>query len=218
MSYLTNKNLNADLLDGKHAGNNDGDIPVNNGTVNTNLNADLLDGKHAGNNDGDIPINNGTLNTNLNADLLDGYHFTDIKREIYPIGATYIQFTDSAGNFQSAHTPTALFGGTWQLLFNTEGVFFRTEGGYSWENRNSVGIQTDAIRNITGHFGDYNRYRCTNLSGGAFRWVSYSSYGGLGNGRDDPHDYVLFDASRVVPTGSENRTTNRLFRVWRRTA
>jgi len=74
MSYLTNKNLNAYLLDGKHAGNNDGDIPVNNGTVNTNLNADLLDGKHAGNNAGDIPVNNGTLNTNLNADLFDNYH------------------------------------------------------------------------------------------------------------------------------------------------
>ena len=46
MSYKTNKNLNADLLDGKHAGNNAGDIPINNGTLNTNLNADLLDGYH----------------------------------------------------------------------------------------------------------------------------------------------------------------------------
>ena len=46
MSYLTNKNLNADLLDGKHAGNNAGEIPINNGILNTNLNADLLDGKH----------------------------------------------------------------------------------------------------------------------------------------------------------------------------
>jgi hypothetical protein len=39
--------LDADLLDGKHAGNADGNIPINNGTLNTNLNADLLDGKHA---------------------------------------------------------------------------------------------------------------------------------------------------------------------------
>jgi hypothetical protein len=38
----------------------------------TNLNADLLDGYHAGNASGSIPIGNGTLNTNLNADMLDG--------------------------------------------------------------------------------------------------------------------------------------------------
>ena len=42
-----------------------------------NLNADLLDGKHAGNNDGDISINNGTLNNNLNADMFDGYHIDE---------------------------------------------------------------------------------------------------------------------------------------------
>lgn len=40
----------------------------------TNLNADLLDGYHAGNASGNVPISNGTLNTNLNSDLLDGYH------------------------------------------------------------------------------------------------------------------------------------------------
>jgi len=46
MSYLANKNLNANLLDGKHAGNNAGDIPVNNGTLNTNLNAHMIGGKY----------------------------------------------------------------------------------------------------------------------------------------------------------------------------
>jgi hypothetical protein len=39
-------NLNADFVDGYHAGNNSGQVPVSNGTVNTNLNADLLDGQH----------------------------------------------------------------------------------------------------------------------------------------------------------------------------
>jgi len=39
--------LDADLLDGRHAGNANGSIPINNGTLNTNLNADLLDGKQA---------------------------------------------------------------------------------------------------------------------------------------------------------------------------
>ena len=38
------------------------------------LDADLLDGQHAGNAAGNIPLSNGTLNTSLNADLLDGNH------------------------------------------------------------------------------------------------------------------------------------------------
>jgi hypothetical protein len=37
--------LNADQVDGKDAGNADGNIPISNGTVNTNLNADKVDGK-----------------------------------------------------------------------------------------------------------------------------------------------------------------------------
>lgn len=39
--------LDADLLDGQHAANTTGAIPLSNGTVNTNLNADMLDGSHA---------------------------------------------------------------------------------------------------------------------------------------------------------------------------
>jgi len=46
-------------------------------TLNTNLNADYLDGLHAGNSSGYIPISNGTVNTNLNADLWDGYQSSD---------------------------------------------------------------------------------------------------------------------------------------------
>jgi hypothetical protein len=69
----------ADTVDGYHAGNDEGEVAVNNGTLNTNLDADKLDGYHAGNTSGSIPINNGTVNTNLNADMLDGYHITDIN-------------------------------------------------------------------------------------------------------------------------------------------
>lgn len=43
--------------------------------VNTaGLNADMVDGYHAGNGSGQVAVSNGTLCTNLNADLLDGYH------------------------------------------------------------------------------------------------------------------------------------------------
>ena len=43
-------------------------------------NATTLDGYHAGNISGAIPINNGILNTNLNADMLDGYHASSFRR------------------------------------------------------------------------------------------------------------------------------------------
>lgn len=56
----------------------------------TNVNADKLDDKHASNESGCIPINNGTLNSNLNADKLDGYHVVDILSAVYPIGAIYM--------------------------------------------------------------------------------------------------------------------------------
>jgi len=49
-------------------------LVVNSGTLVTNLNADMTDGFHAGNANGNIPVSNGSVNTNLNADLLDGYH------------------------------------------------------------------------------------------------------------------------------------------------
>jgi hypothetical protein len=61
-------NLNADMLDGYHAGNASGNVPISNGTINTNLNADLHDGYHAGNASGQVPISNGTVNTNLVAE------------------------------------------------------------------------------------------------------------------------------------------------------
>jgi hypothetical protein len=61
-------NLNADLLDGYHAGNSSSNVPISNSTLNTNLNADQLDGYHAGNGSGNVPISNGTTNTNLVAE------------------------------------------------------------------------------------------------------------------------------------------------------
>ena len=53
---------------------------VNSTTKVANLNADLLDGYHAGNSSGQIPISNGTKNTNLNADMVDGYHSDRVLR------------------------------------------------------------------------------------------------------------------------------------------
>lgn len=74
--------LNADKLDGHDAGNNNNDIPINNGTLNVNLNADKLDGKDAGNASGNVPINNGVKNEGLNADKLDGFDAGNASNQV----------------------------------------------------------------------------------------------------------------------------------------
>lgn len=83
-SVLSSKYLiNVDTVDGYHAGNASGNVPVSNGTVNTNLNADLLDGQHGTffqareNHTGTqapSTISPQGTGSGLNADLLDGLH------------------------------------------------------------------------------------------------------------------------------------------------
>ena len=46
------------------------------GTITPRGNADMLDGYHATNATGGIPVSNGTVNTNLNADMTDGFHLS----------------------------------------------------------------------------------------------------------------------------------------------
>jgi hypothetical protein len=70
-------NLNADVLDGFHAGNAAGNIPLNNSALNTNLNADRLDGQDGVFYQSASNIIGGTLDTNrfsAYSDLnVDGY-------------------------------------------------------------------------------------------------------------------------------------------------
>ena len=46
------------------------------------IDADKVDGFHAGNEENKIPISNEILNQNLNADLIDGYHAGNSKNEV----------------------------------------------------------------------------------------------------------------------------------------
>src|SRR5690625_6930645 len=77
-----------------------------------------------------------------------------------PIGFCYTQYPGT-------DTPSTLFGGTWTLMFNTEGVFFRTEG--QGASGFGGGVQGDAIRNIT---GQTNTGWDTNAPSGAFAHAS----------------------------------------------
>lgn len=140
---------------------------------------------------------------------------------VRPIGSHYVQFAESDGSFSSAKSPSTLFGGTWTLKFNTESVFFRTEGDLSAAGR-AGGVQGDAIRNITGIAN-------SSIGGsGAGTFTSASGAFSVSNASSDPilqttgsasrSRAIDFDASQVVPTADENRVKNRLIRVWERTA
>ena len=136
-----------------------------------------------------------------------------IQDKIMPIGATYIQFAEDDGTLEK------LFGGTWQLKYNTESVFFRTEGSLSEEGR-SNGIQGDAIRNIQGEYGYF-------IHGGlqiTSKLFSYNHLGKIdsyllgGQWTDLDAGKIVFNANSVVPTASENRTKNRKIRIYKRIA
>ncbi|MFV0481352.1 MAG: hypothetical protein ACK5LP_05150 [Campylobacteraceae bacterium] len=125
-----------------------------------------------------------------------------------PVNATYVQFPDDP-------TPSSLFGGTWELKYANEGIFFRTEGGNALAF--GGGVQQDAIRDIVGSFGPF-----TNTTGGhatttgiyTLSATSGTAYGG-GGGRGDG-SYIESKASNTVPTATENRPINRTIRVWKR--
>lgn len=84
------------------------------------------------------------------------------------------------------------------------GYFLRGLGG----NSAALGVaQGDAIRNITGTFGEASQGYWWSPAG-AFYQTGATYYG---NGADAiPNSYyVAFDASRVVPTANENRPLNK---------
>jgi len=151
--------------------------------------------------------------------------FETVVRDLsYPIHSYYTQYTDNVGSFLTEEEPSQLFGGVWELQFNDKGVFFRTEGTNANESRSS-GMQNDVIRNITGKVGE---------SDGGTGFVNYSSgYNGCFNTSDKTDyfrptsnyvtlynraKYITFNASSIVPTGSENRPINMLMRIWKKVA
>ena len=48
--------IDADKVDGFHAGNEENNVPASNGNINSMLNADLIDGHHAGNSGNEVLV------------------------------------------------------------------------------------------------------------------------------------------------------------------
>lgn len=62
-------------------GNSDTNVPVNNGTVNTNLNADMLDGKHLGQDSGQINENGANLSASAYVETDANKKFVAIAKD-----------------------------------------------------------------------------------------------------------------------------------------
>lgn len=135
-----------------------------------------------------------------------------------PIGDFHTQYTNEDGIFLEEHSPATLYPNTtWKMFFNQDAVTFRTEGSFSNEGRGSDGIQGDAIRNITG--STWAIALKTDVGGGAlYQQLGANSVLVLHQAGGHTDSIFTFNASRAVPTGSENRMRNRLMRVWQRIA
>ena len=77
----------------------------------------------------------------------DNIFYKNLINTIYPVGCTYTQYPVGK-DFVDSQKPANLWPGTqWELVFNGDGVFFRTEGGNSDEDRSTItGIQEDSIK------------------------------------------------------------------------
>lgn len=142
----------------------------------------------------------------------------------YMISPYYVQYPDINGNFNPNEEPSNWFkkmyrvATTWQIMFNTESVYFRTEGDLSNVSR-SNGIQGDAGRNATGYFinSDWGIAvgHSAFISGGILYNYNQSRRGRYLEYTGDWGNNLGIDLSRQWITANEFRVKNRLIRIYK---
>ena len=138
----------------------------------------------------------------------------------YPIKSTYTQFPDkTTGLFREEDSPKSLFGGDWEKQFENESIFFRTQGSLANENRDTGGLQADAMQRLTGDFV-INPSHFIKVSGsGIFQSYNLQAGGADGNliPNQDQSSMIGFDNARQARTSeTENRSRNRPVIIWKR--
>ena len=143
--------------------------------------------------------------------------WSSIKLLMHPVGSYYVQYPAESSNdadtaFPSAYSPASLFGGTWDLIYSTEGIVFQTEG-YDGAGRTN-GLMEDQFQ------GHIHQQQSTQDFGSLYRILN--SPNRADGGRPDG-TYTLppiADGTNGTPrTGTRTSHRNRLKRVYiRRTA
>ena len=133
---------------------------------------------------------------------------------IYPVGCYYTQYPDASSNtdateFPTTQRPATLFGGTWVAQWDTESIYFRTNGTASDSGRVN-GSQPDALQGHKHAFTPINGLSgAGNISGGGA--VGTAATAAVGN--------PTTDGTNGTPrTAAETRVVNRRIKVWKRTA
>lgn len=141
-----------------------------------------------------------------------------------PIGFLYTQYATSDSDdlsvaFPTDESPANLFGGTWELLWDNEGVDFHTEG-YNGEPRTN-GLQNDHLQDFQGNVGWF---------GMAYHGWSTGVLRTSGQHPQFVHDVIGSSNSgqlyylylrlgyQNIRRGSRTSDRNRLMRIWRKTA
>lgn len=151
----------------------------------TNINADKLDGQHASNASGSIPINNGTLNSNLNADKLDGYHVADILSAVYPVGAIYISTVSTSPATLFGGTWSAIGAGTFLNAAGSGYAAGGTGGSDTHAHTTPNHAHTTANMTLTLAQIPYHRHVGEYVYNPAFSGAGYYAYMLSGNRVDN---------------------------------
>ena len=159
------------------------------------------------------------------------YSFLNILANYFNLSSSYIntneiisstgQYADSNGNFNTNEAPSnwykSMYGVTtaWQIIFNTESVYFRTEGSLANSGR-SNGIQGDAGRELTGEAYSNGMRPYSSSSGIIYLTGGYDDFTAVTQspGRN-AYSGIGIRASRQWSTANEFRVKNRLIRIYK---
>lgn len=146
------------------------------------------------------------------------------------INPYYIQFANESGSFLEDEEPSLYFKNNfdidtiWQLLFNKESVFFRTEGTEANKKRTN-GFQNAFIGDFNIDFGYSAKYRATKTTAAetCFQTAAMQSIHGFiyavtGDVVYDPSvkGWIFERAYYSNNNGMENTVRNRLIRIYRK--
>ena len=152
----------------------------------------------------------------------------------YPAGkGKYIQLSEPDGTFDEDEEPEVKFGGTWVLIFDDEGTFFKTEGhepaqiydSGELEDYRINGLRKDKSQLIYGSAMSRSiRGDVASLADGVFYWTVETGTSSVGTSTSGTALRFHF-LSRLSPNARttvdyEGRTEpqNRLMRIWKRVA